>query len=104
MSVIKQEKNIIKQSYLVALLMIIASPAFADLQGGLNKAESYADIAQTSLMTIGGIVAAIYLLWKALECWRGRADWGEFGMAIVYVGLAGGSAVLARWAWTMFTT
>lgn len=88
--------------FLSACLLTIS--ASADLAGGINKTQGIAQQLQTGMMTIGGIIAVIYLLWKALETWRGRCDWGEFAMSVGYVALAGGSAALAGWAWTVFTS
>lgn len=88
--------------FVCAFLMTIM-PASADLNGGISKATSVADQIKTGMLTIGGIIAVIYLLWKALEAWRGRCDWGEFAMSVGYVALAGASAALANWAWNVFT-
>ncbi|WP_338755942.1 TrbC/VirB2 family protein (plasmid) [Moraxella lincolnii] len=99
------DKWSLSEKLTLAILTTIISPvAFADLQGGIKKAEDWAGRIRDGLLTIGGIIAVIYLLWKALECWRGRADWGEFAMSVLYVAIAGSSAALAGWAWTVFTT
>lgn len=92
-------------SMALAVEMAIAiNPAFADLQGGIDKTKSYAEQVKQGFIAVGGIIAVIYLMWKGLECWRGRADWGEFGMSVFYVALVGGAAALANWAWTAFTS
>ena len=83
---------------------IVTNQALADLAGGISKATSTAEQLKTGMLTVGGIIAVIYLLWKALEAWRGRCDWGEFAMSVGYVAVAGASAVLAGWAWTVFTS
>lgn len=100
-----EQKWSLSEKLTLALLTTVISPAaFADLTGGVNKAKGYAEQLRDGLLAIGGIIAVIYLLWKALECWRGRADWGEFAMSVLYVAIAGGSAALAGWAWTVFTS
>lgn len=78
-------------------------PASADLMGGINTTKSIAQELQTGMMAIGGVIAVIYLLWKALEAWRGRCDWGEFALSVGYVAVAGASVALAGWAWDVFT-
>lgn len=89
--------------FLSAYLLTIM-PASADLAGGINKTTGIAEQLRDGMLAIGGVIAVIYLLWKALEAWRGRCDWGEFAMSVGYVAVAGGSAALAGWAWTVFTS
>lgn len=89
--------------FLTAYVLTIM-PASADLAGGISKTQNIAEQLQKGMMAIGGIIAVIYLLWKALEAWRGRCDWGEFALSVGYVAVAGGSAALAGWAWTVFTS
>ena len=86
------------------LLFSEQAMAAKDLVGGINSAKSIVDSAITAIMAFVGIVAGGYLLWKALDAWQGRSDWKEFGMSVVYVAIAGGSVMLATWAWTFFTT
>lgn len=89
---------------LSAVALFAIPEAHADLAGGLNKAESMATMLRDRLFQIAGFVAAVYLLWKAVQAWQGRCDWGEFAMAVVYVAIAGGSVALAGWAWTALTS
>lgn len=89
--------------FLSAYLLTIM-PASADLAGGINKTTGIAEQLRDGMLAIGGVIAVIYLLWKALEAWRGRCDWGEFAISVGYVAVAGGSAALAGWAWTVFTS
>lgn len=88
----------------VAVMSVLANPAFADLQGGMTKAQNEVTQFRDSLMLILGVVATVYLLWKALDAWQGRADWKEFGLSVLYVAVAGGAVKLAEYAWTYFTT
>ncbi len=84
-------------------LMMFAEPALAagGLQGGLNTVKTQVETIKNAALTIGGIAAIIYLLWKAIQAWQGRCDWGEFGMSVAYVALAGAAATIAGWAWTL---
>lgn len=94
-------QRVIKASLLVVGL-VVAGAAFANgLSGGLSTATSTATQIRTALMTIASIVAGIYLLYKALQAWQGRCDWGEFGMSVAYVALAGAAVTLASWAWKL---
>lgn len=82
----------------------VAMAAGGGLQGGIDDATSAARNIVNGAMTIAGVVAIIYILWKAIQLWQGRCDWGEFGMSIAYVAIAGGSVTLANWAWkTMYS-
>ena len=83
-------------------VMLLSSPAFADLDGGLNKAESTITKVKDWGIKIAGIAAVIYILWKAVETWRGRGDWGEFAISACYVAIAGAAPAVANWAWTAF--
>lgn len=98
-------KNHARQVLFIALVMFSAiNTALADLQGGINKVTGYANQLKTGMLTVGAIIAVIYLLWKAFECWGGRAEWKEFGLSVLYVAMAGASAALANWAWNAFIT
>lgn len=94
---------VVKASLFVTTFLLAIMPASADLAGGIQTTTNIAEQVKTGMLTIGGIIAVIYLLWKALEAWRGRCDWGEFALSVGYVALAGASAVLANWAWGLFT-
>lgn len=98
-------KNIALFALVAVFGVLLSEPAMAkDLVGGINSAKSTVDSAITAIMAFVGILAGGYLLWKALDAWQGRSDWKEFGMAVVYVAIAGGSVMLATWAWEFFTT
>lgn len=99
----KSLSNVNKLTLFLTTYVLAIMPASADLAGGISKTTGIAEQLKTGLLTIGGIIAVIYLLWKALEAWRGRCDWGEFALSVGYVAVAGASAALANWAWTVFT-
>ena len=82
-------------------MLALPSVATAGLQGGLNTVKTQVETIKNAALTIGGIAAIIYLLWKAVQAWQGRCDWGEFGMSVAYVALAGAAATIAGWAWTL---
>ncbi|OBX76261.1 hypothetical protein A9308_08990 [Moraxella atlantae] len=91
--------------WVVAAVMLLGMhPAAADLVGGINKAKGQIDPAIQAFYVLVGIAATGYLLWKFLDAWQGRADWKDFGMAIVHVALAGSATVLAPEAWKWFTS
>ena len=87
---------------ILAFVMLMPSLAFADLAGGLSEANTTLNTIKTWLYTAAGVAAVIYLLFKALQAWQGRCEWGEFGMAVFYVALAGGAITLANWAFSVF--
>lgn len=89
---------------LAAVALFAIPEAHADLQGGIKKAENYSKMIRDGIYSVAGFIAAIYLLWKGLQAWQGRADWGEFGMACVHVAIAGSAIVLAGWLWTSLIT
>lgn len=100
----KSVSTITKLGLFLSAYLLTIMPASADLAGGISKTEGIAKQLKDGMLVIGGIIAVIYLLWKALEAWRGRCDWGEFALSVGYVAVAGGSAALAGWAWTVFTS
>ena len=94
----------IKQTLAFVLALCFSQIALASgkLSGGLNEAQSNLTLIKTWGISIAGVGAVVYLLWKAIEAWRGRGDWGDFGMAVVHVALAGAAATLAAWAFGVF--
>lgn len=86
----------------VVVMALTSNSAFADLAGGLGKAESTMNQLKDWGIKLAGIGAVLYILWKALETWRGRGDWGEFAISACYVAIAGASPAIANWAWTAF--
>lgn len=95
-------KDKINHLCLVLSVMLLTTPAFADLSGGLGKAESTMTTLKDWGIRLAGIGAVLYILWKALETWRSRGDWGDFAISACYVAIAGASPAIANWAWTAF--
>ena len=89
---------------IVIFLLTMPELAFASLDGGLATAKSNLEKIKTWLMSVAGVAAVIYLLFKAVQAWQGRCEWGEFGMAVFYVALAGGAVTIANWAFGMFAS
>lgn len=85
----------------VTVLMV--EPAFANLDAGIKTVTAGAEKLKNAILSIAGIAAVIYLLWKAIQAWQGRCEWGEFAFSVGYVALAGGAAVIANWAWGLFS-
>ncbi|KVW77410.1 hypothetical protein WK99_27840 [Burkholderia ubonensis] len=77
----------------------VATPAVA---GGLDSGTSAVTNFKVWFYSVCGIGAAIYLVYKAVEAWGERSSWTEFGKAVGWVAVAGGTAVLAPWAWNLF--
>lgn len=86
----------------MAVMLLTSNSAFADLAGGLGKAESTMTTLKDWGIRLAGIGAVLYILWKALETWRSRGDWGDFAISACYVAIAGASPAIANWAWTAF--
>lgn len=86
----------------LAIMLLTSNSAFADLAGGLGKAESTLNTLKDWGIRLAGIAAVLYILWKALETWRSRGDWGEFAISAAYVAIAGASPAIANWAWMAF--
>lgn len=86
----------------LVIMLLTSNSAFADLAGGLGKAESTLNTLKDWGIRLAGIAAVLYILWKALETWRSRGDWGEFAISAAYVAIAGASPAIANWAWTAF--
>lgn len=98
----KHGSKVLGLSLLCALILLPTFAMAGGLSGGLSTAKSNLDTIKTWLMTAAGVAAVIYLLFKAVQAWQGRCEWGEFGMAVFYVALAGGAVTIANWAFTLF--
>lgn len=86
----------------VVFMVLTASPAFADLAGGLGKAKSTLIDLKDWIIAVVFIGSIIYILWKAVENWRNRGDWGDFFSSVGHVAIAGAAPAIANWAWTAF--
>lgn len=87
-----------------AATVVAIEPALADqLDTGIKTVTTGAEKIKTAILSVAGIAAVIYLLWKAIQAWQGRCEWGEFAFSVLYVALAGGAAVIANWAWGLFS-
>lgn len=86
----------------LSVMLLTSNSAFADLAGGLSKAEDTITKIKNWGIGVAGVAAVIYILWKALETWRSRGDWGDFAISACYVAIAGASPAIASWAWTAF--
>lgn len=89
----------IAQVSLMLSVLLLSTPAFASLQGGIDKAKSGMNILVTGFFGLVGTAAGLYLLWIFVQCWRGRADWGELLTAFAWIAGAGSALVLAAWLW-----
>ena len=102
----KRDTVVVSIKQLTTFVLVLCFTQFAlasgKLQGGLNEAQNNLTMIKTWGITIAGVGAIVYLLWKGVETWRGRGDWGDFGMAVVHVALAGAAATLAGWAFGVF--
>lgn len=104
-NVIGKAKAFLSQAtaYLFVLIaFLLPTSAFADLTGGLSKAQSNIQTVVTSAMTIAGIAAGGYLLWKAVQAWQGRCEITEFLMSAFWVAVAGGSILFAAFLFGVF--
>jgi hypothetical protein len=100
-----QQKNVRSSGLFVALL-VVAGAAVAGGggggMGGLQTATTTATSIRDGLFTFVGVCAAIYLIYLAAMAKADKKTWGDFGMGVVYVAIAGASIVLASWAWNLF--
>ncbi|MDR2207480.1 MAG: TrbC/VirB2 family protein [Azoarcus sp.] len=87
----------------LALMSLMASPAFAASVGGLDKAKSLGEEIKTGLYALLGVGATIYLIYLAFMAFTEKKTWADFGWGVVYVCIAGGVTALATWAWSAFT-
>lgn len=101
----KEKAKVYGKAGLTVALM--TSPVLAmaqNLEGGLTEFTEDVKKYRNLFFAFLGVVATIYLLWKALDAWQGRADWKEFALSVLYVAIAGGSIKLAEWAWGYFSS
>lgn len=82
---------------LATVMLLMPELAFADLAGGMAKAQSEADGFLTAFRLIVGSAAVFYLLWKTVQAWQGRCEVTEFLQACAWVALAGGIVYFAPW-------
>lgn len=101
---LRKVNRYLKMMGLATVAVLVAEPALADqLDTGIQTVTTGANKVKTALLSVAGIAAVIYLLWKAIQAWQGRCEWGEFAFSVLYVALAGGAAVIANWAWGLFS-
>lgn len=100
MQIVTQRK---RTHWLAAIgLMMVSAVAMA---GGLEAGTQAATNFKIWFYSFVGVLAVIYLTWKGLECWGGRASWvHDFGLAIAGVAATGATIVLAPWAWNLATS
>lgn len=102
-----QHKNV-RSTILFSALLLIANAAMAGGGGGgggvggLTTATTTASSIQTAFFGFVGACAGSYLLYLAIMAKADKKTWGDFGMGVVHVALAGASVVLATWAWNLF--
>lgn len=102
----KEKAKVYGKAGLTVALMtspVLAMSATQNLEGGLTSFKTSVTTYRDLFFALLGVIATIYLLWKALDAWQGRADWKEFALSVLYVAIAGGSIQLARWAWAYFS-
>lgn len=98
-----QQKSVRSSGLFVALLVVAgAAVAGGGGMGGLQTATTTATSIRDGLFTFVGVCAAIYLIYLAAMAKADKKTWGDFGMGVVYVAIAGASIVLASWAWNLF--
>jgi len=89
------------RNFILVLLSLMASPAFATI-GGLSKGVDLAENIKTGLYALLGVCSSIYLIYLAFMAFTEKKTWADFGWGIVYVCIAGGVIALAGWAWSAF--
>lgn len=82
--------------------LLLSTPAFANLTGGLGKVNTTLQQILDWASGAFAIAAVLYIMWKAIETWRNRGDWGDFAMSMVNVALVGAAPALANWAYKVF--
>lgn len=98
-----QQKNVRSSGLFVALLVVAgAAVAGGGGLGGLQTATSTATTIRDGFFVFVGVCAGIYLIYLAAMAKADKKTWGDFGMGVVYVAVAGASIVLANWAWNLF--
>lgn len=95
-------KKYLSYAGIFVFVFLAVNPAFADLQGGLGEVQSNMETIKKWLITLSAIGAVIYIMWKGLETWRSRGDWGDFGIACGYAALVGAAPAIADWAFSVF--
>ncbi|SMG61569.1 TrbC/VirB2 family protein [Paraburkholderia susongensis] len=97
----KTTQNTTKHTFAVLITICAALATLPAHAGGLDSGTTAVTNFKVWLYGLAGIGAAIYLLYKAVECWGERASWAEFGKAVAWVAAAGATSVLAPWAWNL---
>jgi hypothetical protein len=99
-----QQKNV--RAALFFALLTVGNAALAGTSGGgmggLTTATTTASSIQSGLFAFVGVCAGIYLIYLAVMAKADKKTWGDFGMGVVHVSIAGASVVLASWAWNLF--
>lgn len=98
------QSTVAKVVGLVTLALTNAALAQTTVPGGLTTATNTASAISSGFYALVGVFAGIYLLYLAVMAKIERKSWSDFGMGVVHVAAAGGSVVLAAWAWSLFTS
>ncbi len=93
----KHGSSVVLGAVMAAVMLLMPEMAFADLAGGMAKANSEMSAFVTAVRVLVGTAALGYLLWKAIQAWQGRCEITEFLMSAAWVAVAGGVVLFAPW-------
>ncbi len=94
-------KTSLNAFFAFVLYGLLANTAFA-AGGGLNSATTEATSIRVWLYGFLGVCAIIYLLYLVLMVLMERKQWGDVGVGVATVAVAGGSIALGEWAWSIW--
>ncbi|MCT7947684.1 hypothetical protein [Shewanella septentrionalis] len=80
--------------------MALSAPAMA--AGGLDEATSAVQTFQIWLYGFLGVGVLVYMVYQIILAMLEKQTWGDVFIAVGKVAAAGGSIVLASWAWSIW--
>lgn len=93
--------NFAKRGFATLLLTCMPVLAFA-AGGGLDEATDAIDEFQTWLYAFMGVGVLVYMIYQIGMAMMEKISWSDVAMAVGKVAAAGGSVILATWAWSIW--
>ena len=93
--------NNIKNIFFAVFVMAFV-PSFAMAAGGLDEATSAIQTFQTWLYGFLGVGVLLYMIYQIILALMEKQQWADVFLAVGKVAAAGGSVMLATWAWSIW--
>ena len=90
--------DVIKLSFITSMLTVFPALTFA-AGGGLDEATDAIDEFKTWLYGFMGVAVLVYMIYQIGMAMMEKISWADVALAVGKAAAAGGSVLLATWAW-----